>query len=323
MSFAGGGSTIDLSSDAISTVGSGPRNLPGTATEEQKGTSFLHMVIKTSRKVELMPHASSIKGCFFMPEGDLVLCDYKNSSVIHLSESFALNGSLDLRARPWDATAVNKITAIVTIPFSKQLQYLMLRPKLNSGHLIQLDKPCWGVDVADGNIFVTCHNHGIFTLDGEIRVLDMDGNLRRTLGINQTTGAFLMKRPYYISVSRSTNKIIVSDTNGIAFGIIFCFEPDGTTDFSYKDSALAWPRGQCFDGQDNVLVCNSYFFENVQILTADGEREKTLLTSSHGITSPYSVAYRHTDDTMVVGCKNCNTLFVFEMEHKEQSQNDI
>lgn len=277
--------------------------------ENQKDVSFLKMRPNTSRQVDITTPGqtknSYISGCVFLPEGELVLCDYNNNKVRLFSWSFILKSSLDLRTRPWDASAINNNTAIVTLPESSQLQYIAVGQSLNTGRVIQLDKPCWGVDVAGEKIYVTCHNSGFFTRDGEIRLLDLEGHSLRTLGIN-ANGSFILQRPYYISASVTSGKTFVSDAINNTFTF---FKSDGTTPYLYKDPDLKWPRGFCLDGDDNAIVCDNVS-HNVQIITAEGNLHKIFLRDVDGIKSPMSVAYRHKDNTVVVGCENQNVLFV-------------
>lgn len=276
-------------------------------TEEPKDVSFLDlkriMADVVDIKVPGQMKVSYISGCMFLPGGELLLCDYNNNKVRLLSRYFKPESTLDLRTRPWDVSVIKNNTAIVTLPESRQLQYIAVTPNLNTGCVIQLDKPCWGVDVAGEKIYVTCHNSGFFTRDGEIRLLDLEGNLLKTLGIN-ANGSFILQRPYYVSASVTSEKVFVSDAINNTFTL---FKSDGITPYRYKDPDLKWPRGFCLDGDDNAIICDNVS-NNVQVITAEGNLEKILCD----IKSPISVAFRHKDSTAVVGCENQSILLVLK-----------
>lgn len=96
---------------------------------------------------------------------------------------------------------------------------------------IQLDKKCWGVDVCDDEVYTSCHNN---PGNGEVRVLDLHGNLRRRLGVGQD-GAFMFRMPYYFSVNKASRKVFVSDL--IEHSII-CMTVDGCIIYKYHDVEL-------------------------------------------------------------------------------------
>ena len=251
-----------------------------------------------------------ITGCTVMTNGDVVLCDWYNDKIKLLNSSGVLTGNMKLSSYPWDASVLEPTSVIVTLPNKKQLQVVQVYPQLKPGRVIQLDKECRGVAVGKGELYVTCWNYS----DGEIRVLGLDGKVKRRLGVNQD-GSFMFKLPYYITVNSSGEKIFVSD-----FGThtVTCMSVDGRVIYTYidKDDSMRGPRGLLCDSEDNILVC---FFSthNVQVLTADGKRHCTLLTGSDGLKYPYSIAYRDSDKTLLVGCRNSDHLLSFQLTKSE------
>ena len=71
--------------------------------------------------------------------------------------------------------------------------------------------------------------------------------------------------------------------------------------YQYKDQELRDPCGMYVDTEDNILVCD-YYSNTVQMITANGKMYGILLSSNDGIDRPCSIAYRETDDTLLVGC---------------------
>ena len=144
--------------------------------------------------------------------------------------------------------------------------------------------------------------------EGEVRILDMKGSLKRKIGVNPR-GSFMFELPYYLTQSATTGKIYVSDADT---DTVTCLMSDGSTVYQYKDKDLKWPYGVCVDDEENIIVCGRAS-NNVHIVTASGRKHGCLLTSEDGIKGPVSVAYRHNDDTLIIGCWKANELFVYKM----------
>ena len=150
--------------------------------------------------------------------------------------------------------------------------------------------------VVKGELYVTCRNYSREG-EGEIRVLGLDGKLKRRLGVNQD-GSFMFKWPDYITVSSSGEKIFVSD---YGTRTVTCMSVDGRVIYTYKDDSMRRPYGLLCDSEDNILVCGGSS-NNVQVLTADGKRHCTLLTARDGLVYPEPIAYGDSDNTLFVGC---------------------
>ena len=284
----------------------------GHAQADKLQTSFSHLQVQSSSQVDITlledSPVSRISGCDIMQDGGIILCDFINKTLSHFDSSFTLNDSMNLRAEPWDVSVVNKNKAIITLPHVKQLQYIEVLSSLKSDRVIQLERKCWAVHVVGEEINVSVHDGKWGTCTGEVRVVDFNGNLIRRIGVNKD-GSFMFEMPYHLTVSQSSRNIFVSDSNK---STLTCLNSDGTVVYRYTDQNLVWARGVLVDVEDNILVCGSKS-HNVQIVTADGRKRSTLLTAKDGIKYPYSVAYRHTDNTLIVGCSNHDKLFVYKL----------
>ena len=247
----------------------------------------------------------SISGIEVMPDGCVVLCDWNNRTVKKLSNMFQLEDTMAVQNAPYDISTIGNNNAIITLPWLKQLQHIIVQPKLKGGDIIEIDKPCWGVEVVGDEIYITCHNYilGGHSSEGEVRILDMRGNIKRKLGIS-TDGYFLFDRPYYLAVSLITKKIYVTDE---AADRVTCLSPEGR---NYK--------GRCFtvgiiiDSEENALVCgNESDTKAIVILNGNGIEHKVLVTSSIG--SPLSVAYRHSDASLIIGFRYGSAIRVYNV----------
>ena len=246
-----------------------------------------------------------LTGCCFIPSGDLVLCDYGNCKLKLLDQTFKVKDSFSLNVNPCSLSVIDDSNVIVTIPDTKQLQYVQLVPHMKAGRVIKLDKKCWDVAVADNDIYVSCYDD---PGEGEVRVLDLSGNLKRKLGVNKD-GSYQFQRPYYLTVSTTGKKIFVSDWDK---SIISCMTPDGNIIYQYKDDDLRYPEALFVDAGDNIFVCG-YVSHNVQAITADGRKHGTLISADDGIRLPNSIAFREADNMLVVGCWKQNNIFCYKL----------
>ena len=241
-----------------------------------------------------------ITGLAVMATGEIVLCDVDNDKIKLVDNSDVLQDSLKLNATPWDISVVDAKTVIVTLLSTKQLQYIEVFPRLTPGRVLQLDKKCWGVHVTADKIFTSCHNS---PGEGEVRILDLDGNLLQQLGINED-----FTLPYCITVSPSEKKIFVSDTGGNS---VTCMTMDNDVVYKYGDNEMKSPRGLYCDDGDNIIVCG-WNSKNVQVITADGKKHCDLISSREDL-QPLCINYRERDDTLIVGCHYSDPIYLFKL----------
>ena len=274
-------------------------------------TLFTELAVDSSRKVDIHlssdSHCPRITGCTFMPDGGVVLCDRSNNSnLISLSDTFTVKERLHLDSPPRDVSPVNGSSVMVTIPGKNQLQLIQVMPSLKIDRSINVGRKCWGVQVVEDLIYVTCHNnHG----EGEVLVLDMNGTITHRLGQPDNKSS-MFTSPYYITVCPSSRKLFITDWST---DTVSCLMSDGTVVYQYKDAELSHPEGVVVDGGGNLIVCGASSY-NVQVIRADGTKCCTLLTSQDGVKMPYSVAYRQLDNTIILGCLNNNNILVYKMK---------
>ena len=278
-------------------------------SSQNTNTLFTALAVYSSRKVDIQLSSDrcspSITGCTFMPDGGVVLCDWMNSNLILLSDAFTVKERLHMDFPPWDVSPVNDSSVMVTIPGKNQLQLIQVMPSLKRGRSVNVDRMCYGVQVVDDLIYVTCHN---VPGEGEVLVLDMNGTVTHRLGQPDKKSS-MFTSPDFITVCPSTRKMYITDWNTYT---VSCMMYDGTVVYQYKDQALRGPYGVCVDGGGNAIVCGRGS-NNVQVIRADGTKCCTLLTSSHHrVSDPWSVAYRQSDNTLILGCYNNKNLLVYK-----------
>ena len=164
-----------------------------------------------------------------------------------------------------------------------------------------MDSRCYRVCVSGDDIYVTCRTSS--DVRREIRVLGLDGTEKRRVPVDRNSS------PYNITLSPSGEKLFFTDDYT---DIVTCMTVDDRIVYKYEDNNLKDPRGIYCDSEDNLFVCG-YKSNTVQAITADGRSGGTLLTSSDGLDSPYSIAYRSSDDELIIGCQFLDHLLVYKM----------
>ena len=278
--------------------------------EKTKTTFFLKMKVHNSREVQIkLPNDKSlpsITGCTFMVDGQLLLCDFNNNTIKLINSTFDITGNLALDRRPWDISAVDSTRAVVTFPNTKQLKFIDIVPSLKTDKKIQLDKYCYGVDVAKDEIYVICHdNPG----NAEIRVFDKNGTfIRKVPDVNNTLST--LRKPYYIAVSKTSSKIYLSDWET---SIVSCISVDGSLLFNYQHHDLKNPRAVLVDEEENILVCGQGT-DNIHVVISTGQHHSVLYTvQGRQNNRCNSLAYRPTDRTLVIGLNNDDDLLVLQL----------
>ena len=226
-----------------------------------------------------------ITGCAVMPNGNIVICDRNNGRLKLFDNSWVYQESLIIPGI-WCVSVVDPNTVIVTAPYQRKLQYVLVLPQLQMGRAIQLDTECWGVCVYRDDIYVTCK-----TLNrSEIRVLGLDGTLKRRIPTDKNSS------PYNITLSPSGDKIFFTDCYTLT-----CITVDGRIVYQYRDDNLKDPIGMYCDSEENLYVCD-YESNDIKAITADGKSCGTLLTSRDGLVDPQCIAYRGSDKELIIGC---------------------
>ena len=279
-------------------------------SSQNTNTLFTELTVDSSREVNIQLSSDSccpdITGCTFMSDGGVVLCDSNNSNLILLSDTFTVKERLHLDSRPFDVSPVNGSNVMVTLPNKNQLQLIQVIPSLKIDRSIKVGRKCLGVQVVDDLIYVTCHNNP--GGEGEVLVLDMNGTVTHRLGQPDKKPP-MFSSPDYITVCPSTRKLFITDWDTQT---VSCLMSDGTVVYQYKDHELSAPTGVVVDGGGNAIVCG-LSSDNVQVIRPDGTKCCSLLTSQDGVSRPYSVAYRQSDNTIILGCYNKNIL-VYKMK---------
>ena len=266
--------------------------------------------MKVNVKEDDCDHMPRISGIAVLPDGHVVISDYINDTVNLLDNSWTLKERLQVDAFPSDIAVVDAKTVIVSS--MSHIQFVNVLPHLTAGRKVKPLKRSRGVVVFGDEIFVLCH----LNLDlGEVKGFGLNLKIKRRLGFNKEDNTYLFKDPCKIAINSSGERLFVSDDRSVT-----CMtSSDGHVVFKYDE--LKCTIGLNCDAGDNILVCD---LNNIEVINPDGRKRCTLLserefsedledTVSSSPYQPCSIAHKNSDKTLIIGCYNCENIYLFKI----------
>ena len=146
----------------------------GIATPKKKSFLKIKECLPVKEKDIKMINDSEtpdISGCCFIPNGRLVICDRYNKKVKFLTMDMKIFYSIVFQEEPWDVACLGDYQIVVTIPKSKSMEYIEIKPGIQPRYKVDVGHPCFGVAVHENSIFVAIADHekkiyGIQVLEG-------------------------------------------------------------------------------------------------------------------------------------------------------------
>ena len=276
---------------------------------QQKGFDEMSVTARNQVNVKVPSDAKDacITGSAFLPSGQLILCDCNNKKLKLLDENLQMKDSIDVPGQPWDIAVVNQHQVIVTFLVQQYLQFIQVTPSLALGHTVDLGMECRGVTVSRESIYISfSESRG----EGKIGIFDLSGKKKRIIGpYNDKDGKVLIKWPHYIAVSND-EKIFVR--GGSTTPTVYCLESSGNDLYTVSNTLFKACRGISVDENENLLVCDENSHK-VFLITKDGKEVREFLTEKDGLYRPFTVSFRRSDGTLVVGGGH-NNILVFTLK---------
>ena len=280
-----------------------------TRTLQQKGFDEMSVTARNQVNVKVPSDTRDayITGAAFLPSGELILCDHINKKLKLLDENLQMKESIDVPEYPWDIAVVNQHQVIVTFPGQHYLQFIQVTPSLALGHTVDLGMECWGVTVSRESIYILLSSE---SGEGKIGIYDLTGKKKRIIDpYNGKDGKVLIKYPWYIAVSND-EKLFVSDRSSTT--TVYCLESSGNVLYTVSNPLFKACRGISVEENENLLVCD-WYSHKVFLITKDGKEVRELLTEKDGVFHTWTISYRRSDGTLVVGGRH-NDILVFTLK---------
>ena len=243
-------------------------------------------------------YSAWISGSKFLSDGRLILVDGDNYKIKLLSSDFEIEETLSFREgfiSVFSVGIINDTTVVITEPLENQIEFVQVVPRLQRERIVNIGIKCYGVDVLKDTIYLACY-------DGRIRRYDMDGHFKDKLTVR-------FQGPYWITVNHVSENLCVADWNARS---VTCITPSGDVLFTYTDPSLKRPQAVLVDDLDSIIIAD-WRNNNIQVIKNSDKSYRNLLTSNDGIQSPYSLAYRRSDKTLVVGLQWTNWFHIVKL----------
>ena len=250
--------------------------------------------LKAEKKEKFDITPSGVKrmtGCTFLPNGDFVVCDFDSKCIIVLGPEFNKTSRLSVPSEVWDVAVLDETTIIVSLTHAKQLQIVEVDPVLKLKSCLEVGRKCFDVTVIASKIYVVCTDD---PGNGEIRVLNMDGNVLKRLGYKQN-GSYLFQYPIHMTCNYTQDKIFVSDSSEKK---VVCMSVEGDILYGFTNAEVKFPRGILVDEEGNFMLCS---IDAIHLVEAGGSKCTRFLTEDNGINGqPYALCYTDSDKSLVV-----------------------
>ncbi|XP_071147614.1 uncharacterized protein [Mytilus edulis] len=244
--------------------------------------------------------ADSIYGCEFLPDGNIVICNYPTSGIDYICV-FNSNGS-SLKTIPvqpnyaYDVVAMDKHIVAVTSPHLRKNRIVSINIHNKEMTIIETEHKCYSVTFNDGKFQTISPNLGIITIDAK------NGKTVSTIEIDLSWNA---------SLTSFESKLYVCDPK---LNTVSCCDMEGNNIWSFKDDAvIKKPGGIAVDGMGNVYVTNEDM-HNVIVISPDGNQTRQLLSQSDGLKKPRAIQYNRRQNRLMVANKS-EKAFLFDISH--------
>ena len=270
-----------------------------TRTPQQKGFDEMSVTARNQVNVKVQSDTfdADITGSAFLPSGQLILCDWFNKKLKLLDENLQMKDSIDVPLQPWDVAPVNQHQVIVTFPVQPYLRFIQVTPSLALGLNVDLGMECYGVTVSRESIYILFSGSG----GGKIGIYDLTGKKKRIINqYNGKDGNVLIKSPWYIAVSNDEKLFVSGYDVQSSTPTVNCLESSGNVLYTVSNPLFKDCSGISVDENENMLVCDRSSHK-VFLITKDGKEVREFLTEKDGLYRPFTVSFRRSDGTLVVG----------------------
>ena len=96
-------------------------------------------------------------------------------------------------------------------------------------------------------------------------------------------------------------------SGGLLTPTVYCLESSGNVLYTVSNTLFKACRGISVDENGNLLVCDRDR-NKVFLITKDGKEVREFLTEKDGLSYPWTISFRRSDGTLVVGGRHYNIL---------------
>ncbi|KAL4234232.1 hypothetical protein ACF0H5_005883 [Mactra antiquata] len=246
-----------------------------------------------------------VTGMAVLRDSSLLVADNNNKNVKLFGPNNSLLNTVALSSAPFDIGLLNQEQAVISLPDSKQLQFMKIIGKSNMAldETRDLDFDCNAVNVFKDNIIVTS------IAEKSVKCLNLQGDVLWTVGIDKKYRG-LFEWPWYLQANTASSEIFVSDRQKNTITIL----TDNGEVVSVRDVHGKGPRGLTMDDIGNMFIV-FYMTDQLEIVSTYSPRDRrNLLTKLDGIKHPQSVAYNVETGQLLVSSYNCDYVSIYQIK---------
>ncbi|CAG2217288.1 unnamed protein product [Mytilus edulis] len=240
--------------------------------------------IKLSNKMQIdLQSAGGVRGCAILPNGKMMFCDYINRNLIVLKSNGTHEFEIRLDTRAFDLAYFERESSIaVTSGFGSNVIHIIDPNSRTIKRTIQSSEYPFGIAL-NKTVLVYCKS------GKGIMEVQLNGESEKALV------QFNMPPFSYVAVHGDNMYYTNKDNHSVT-----CYDIHGNLKWEFKNTQnLRYPQGIAVDNNGNVYVA-SMDTNSVVIITLDGKRCKTILSSRDGLSKPRAMHFEPTSNTLLV-----------------------
>lgn len=234
-----------------------------------------------------------IRGCCFIPNGCLAICDYANRKVKFLNRDMKIFYSIPCSEAPWGVDCFNENCVVVTIPAASSIQYIRMKPGIRLNFEIDVGYKVYGV-----------------TINGNITFVVVADYEKQKYGVQLLTG-YGQKSSFIEHIGFGAPKCICTNMDGsklyysggsYSSHYVNCLTQTGFGLYTIRTSALKDITTLISDDDENLIVCD-VSTKCIHMIDSNGAVCGTVL-SEKDVLQPQSMCLNKGNDLLIVASNN-------------------
>ena len=215
--------------------------------------------------------AALITGIGVTRDDHLLLCNWRSTNVMVLSNDGKQLNDIDLEGEPWGIVVVpDKEEAIVTLPDENFIQ-IINTSTMRAEQKIMVPVKCYGITLIDNDI--------VLGNRGEIYIINREGERLNTIKVGKGN-------MFSLYCGKDKTLYCCDTSNDTLYGI----KQDGTILFSFSSGDFRGPICVSAAANGNLYV-TAYKSNNVHCFTPDGKHKGIMLKNEDGLNTPRVIAF--------------------------------
>ncbi|XP_071141793.1 uncharacterized protein [Mytilus edulis] len=252
--------------------------------------------IKLSNTMQIdLKSTGSVRGCAILPNGKMMFCDYTKGNVIGLKSNDMHEFEIRLNTGACDLAYFERENSIaVTSGYGSNVIHIIDANSRTIKRTIQSSEYPYGIALNDNALIYCKSGKGIMEVQ-------WNGESEKALV------QFIMPHFSYVAVYGDNMYYTNKDNHSVT-----CYDIHGNLKWTFKNRQnLQYPQGISVDNNENVYVA-SMATNSVVIITPDGKRCRTILSSCDGLRSPCVLHFEPTSNKLLVANES-KTAFLFDV----------